>query len=71
MILNEASALPVLLPGLRRPKLRPACHSHAAIVHEIPESHHYNSLCESVTVPLLKPDFLLAELYLVLVGAEN
>jgi hypothetical protein len=28
-------------------------------------------LCESVTVPFLKPDFLLAELYLVLVGAET
>jgi hypothetical protein len=57
--------------GLVGPSYSPPCHSCAAIVHEIPESHHYNSLCESVTVPLLKPDFLLAELYLVLVGAEN
>src|ERR1700733_1736707 len=62
---------PLYFQGCVGPSYSPLANSRAAIVHDIPESHQYNSLCESVAVPILKPDFLLAELYLVLVGADN
>jgi hypothetical protein len=53
------------------PSYGPPCHSYSAIEHEIPESHHYDSLCEGVTIALFKPDFLLAKLDLILVGTQN